>query len=415
MLRPFRKGDGLPECKRKSRSRPHAGSWRLFALAVVSVAVVLLWRATRPGDAARANPAVGEGRRRLVAEISFDVIEPPVVARREIVFRASPSNAGQTPATLECSGIAFWGDRLILTSDKHGNAVFTCAVDLDKMTIGQPRRHVLIRNEQNLLVDAESLTLKSEGKTAAVAYAMCSLSNDRRERPLPQRRHLARFALRSGRNVLPRQAKVLDVGAIREALQGHFKAIGVEPYQAYYDEFAGPEKNTYRWGNVEGIALVPQLDGLLCGMRNPLFKGRALLLHVSGVDEAIDAGDPSKLIVSDLFALDLGGRGVSDLCWDWQTRGYLIAAAGSSGPRLDRDKPYPPKSLDAALFWWSGRKSEKPVCFARMSDMTIEAICRIGDSRYIAVASDEGDWSEGRELRQSVVTIMDFMGVRYAR
>ena len=44
--------------------------------------------------------------------------------------------------------------------------------------------------------------------------------------------------------------------------------------------------------------------------------------------------------------------------------------------------------------------------------MKIEAITRLGESRYIAIASDEGDVSEGRPERQSVLTIMEFTGVK---
>ena len=44
-------------------------------------------------------------------------------------------------------------------------------------------------------------------------------------------------------------------------------------------------------------------------------------------------------------------------------------------------------------------------------DMKIEAICRLGSSRFIAICSDEGDVSEGREQRQSVLTILDFRGI----
>ena len=73
----------------------------------------------------------------------------------------------------------------------------------------------------------------------------------------------------------------------------------------------------------------------------------------------------------DVFTLDLGRRGVSDLCWDPVTKGYLIAAAKSNGPKRDKDRNYPPNSLDNALFWWSGRKGEKPLLFAKTHDMKV--------------------------------------------
>jgi hypothetical protein len=112
-----------------------------------------------------------------------------------------------------------------------------------------------------------------------------------------------------------------------------------------------------------------------------------------------------------LFALDLGDRGFSDISWDPKTKGYLITAAKSSGPKLDSDQPYPPSNLDSALFWWSGRKDEQPILFARIEDASIEAVCRLGTSRFIAIGTDEGDIDESRDKSQSIITIMDFTGV----
>jgi hypothetical protein len=267
---------------------------------------------------------------------------------------------------------------------------------------------VLIPNEQELLDDAECIVLRPRGRGAWTGYVMCSLSNDNRALPLPQRRHMLRFTYSGAGGFAADRPVVLNAGTIRDALDVHFRVIGVEPYATYY---AQADKNTYRWGNVEGLAFTPDSSRVLCALRNPLFHGEALLCAVAGLDEAFDTGDPGRMKVMDLFTLDLGERGISDLCWDPATKGYLIAAGKSNGPKLDQDQPFPLKTLDCALFWWSGRKSEKPELFARTPDMTVEAICRLGDSRYIAICSDEGDVSEERAKRpQSVLTIMDFPG-----
>jgi len=143
-----------------------------------------------------------------------------------------------------------------------------------------------------------------------------------------------------------------------------------------------------------------------------LCSDSAMFVVVRGVAEAFDTADPRKMQIEDMFALDLGDRGVSDLCWDPLTKGYLIAAAKSSGPRLNKDQPFPPNTLDSALFWWSGRKTERAILFARLPDMKVEAICRLGSTRFIALGTDEGDVSEGRvQQQQSVIAIMYFTGV----
>ena len=351
--------------------------------------------------------------RHTVADIRFGVIEPPVVAQRDITIRAPTRNQEPSERSLECSGLAWREGHLIVTSDRHGHTLFTCPVDLKTLSIGRCRRHVVILNEQKLLDDAECIALGNT-RGGSIVYVLCSLSNDNRELPLPKRRHLLRLELRG---VSPFQASrlaVLDAGTVRTALSSHFDAIGVRPYRTYYAASPGRGRNTYRWGNVEGMTFPPAGADVLCGMRNPLLGGRAFLFAVRGLEEAFTTNDPRRLKVVDLFTLDLGRRGISDLCWDERTKGYLITAAKSNGPKLDKDQPFPPNTLDSALFWWSGRKGDRPVLFAKATDMKLEAVCRLGSSRFIAIGSDEGDVSEGREQRQTVVTILDFTGIRPA-
>jgi hypothetical protein len=353
------------------------------------------------------SPQIGT----YVADIRFEIVEPPIVAQRDITVRAVTSNQQLEKKPFECSGMVWLDGRLILTSDRHEHVLFVCPVDLDKMTIGAPSPHVVIRNEQELLQDAESITIRRSRNGKPVLYVMCSLSNDRTAMALPKRAHMLRCSIKQLDPLSVGRPVVVDASPIRAAVNEHFKDAGITPYSTYWADFTGDNKNTYRWGNVEGVAFTPDVSTMLCGMRNPLVGGSALFFALRGVDEAFDASDANLTKLIDLFPLDLGRRGVSDICWDPVTRGYLIAAARSNGPKLDKDQPFPPNTLDSALFWWSGRKSDKPVCFARAPDMKIEAICRLGGSRFIAICSDEGDVSEGRTARQSVLTILDFRGI----
>jgi len=366
----------------------------LTALWIVSACRVL------PTSAQPSQPRV------RVVDIRFGVVEPPVVAQQDITVRAATSNQQPEPKPIECSGLAWADGTLLLSSDRHGHILFTCPVDLQKMTIGRPQPHVLIPNEQQLLDDAEGIVLQGPSAGVWYGFAMCSLSNDNRALPLPKRRHMLRFTFDRDKNFASARPVVLNVSGLRNALDEHFKAVGVEPYTTYY---AKGDKNTYRWGNVEGLTFTPDGSRLLCAMRNPLLEGKALLFAVRGVAEAFDAKDPRRMKLTDLFTLDLDRRGVSDLRWDPVTKGYLIAAGRSNGPKLSKDQPFPPNTLDCALYWWSGRKADQPILFARTPDMKIEAICRLGTSRYLAICSDEGDVSEERATRpQSVLTILEF-------
>ncbi|MDP6544937.1 MAG: hypothetical protein QGH60_13165 [Phycisphaerae bacterium] len=370
--------------------------------------VAVMWVAQLESDEKR--PATT-----YVADIRFGIVEPPIVAQRDITVRAATSNQQPEEKPFECSGMVWLDGRLILTSDRHEHALFTCAVDLDKMTIDRPSPHVIIGNEQELLKDAESITVRHRRNSKPVLYVMCSLSNDRDAMARPKRSHMLRCTIDQLDPLSLGRPVVVDAGPIRSTVSKHFKNIKVEPYRTYYPDFVGPDKNTYRWGNVEGIALTPDGSTLLCGMRNPLLGESAMVFALGGVDVAFDTADAGRAELLDLFTLDLSGRGISDLCWDPVTRGYLIVAGKSNGPKLDKDQPFPPNTLDCALFWWSGRKSERPICFARVPDMKIEAICRLGTTRFIAICSDEGDVSEGRTARQSVLTILDFRGIMNGR
>ena len=348
-----------------------------------------------------------------VTEIRFDVIDPPVVLQMDITQSHTTSNSAKIEKPIECAGMFYVDGRLLIVSDRHEHCVFACAVDLTAMKIEPPKPFVIVPNEQYLLQDGEAMTVLPRANGSFTAYVTTSLSNHRTEQPLPMRRHMARFTFPSGDRFTPSRATVIDGTPIRETLSTHFDKLGIKPYRTYYEDSTAEDKNTYRWANVEGMTFTPDGKSVICGLRNPLTggnTGKALLFAMEHIDDAFDAGDARQVKVTDLFTLDLGDRGVSDLCWDPMTKGFLIAAGKSNGPKVSKDQPFPPNTLDSALFWWSGRKSEKPILFATVPEMKIEAICRMGTSRFIAIGSDEGDESEGRSQRQSVITVMDFTG-----
>lgn len=384
----------------------HSRRWHvLWACGFLPVCVLLTELGT----------AVAQGRDALagtVAEIRFGVVEPPVVAQRDITVRAAVSNQQLEEKPLECSGLAWAGEHLLISSDRHSHIIFVCPVDLDRMIIGTPAPHVLIRNEQQLFEDAECITVRRDAEGVLTVYLTCSLSNDADEQALPKRRHMLRFKLHNTASISTGHPAVLDGSSVRDSIGAYFDVAGIDAYRAFNPTFSGPDKNTYRWGNVEGMCFAPSELGALLGMRNPLLGRYALLVAIEGFSTAFDERNVDELHLTDMFALDLVDRGISDLCWDPLTRGYLIAAAKSNGPKLNKDQPYPPNTLDSTLFWWSGRKSESPVLFARLPDMKVEAICRLGPTSFIAVGSDEGDVSEGRtQQQQSVITIMYFTGI----
>lgn len=342
-----------------------------------------------------------------VTTIRFGVIDPPIVAQRDVTVRVMTSNHPQDPQPrpLECSGLAWANNHLLMTSDRHRHVLFSVPIDTATAAIGEPTHHVVVTNEKLVLSDLEAIAVPPRGTDGGVSVlAICSLSNDPLGEPDPLRRHA--LSVRLDKAGLPRvkTARVQSLTPLRASLSQHFEALRVAGYEAYTKD---KDRNTLRWANVEALAVVPgQPDRLLCGFRNPLAGDRAMLFAVEGAQRVLTDNDPASLRVIDLFRLDLGGRGLSGMCWDPVTHGYLITAAKSNGPKLNDSQPYPPNNLESALFWWSGHKADRPVLVATAPDLNLEAVCRVGKGPLIAIGSDEGDVSEGRAARQSVITLM---------
>jgi hypothetical protein len=379
--------------------------WNRFNSTLMGL--VLLWAilCSVPALGGETQPA------QPVYEIHFGIIEPPVVAQKDITVGAPTSNRQKEEKPLECSGLAWLNGTLLIASDRHEHLIFSCPVDLNTMTFDTPQPCVVIPNERDLVQDAESLTVR-ESNGRFNLYMMSSLSNAPNAQPLPQRRQMLWGLVKQSSPFELEHSAVIPVGTIRQQVEACFEKIKVQPYSTYFIDYPGENKNTYRWGNVEGMTFTPSGQSLLCGMRNPLFDRAAILFVVSGMVRTNVLSQTESLEVTDFFLLDLEDRGVSDLAWDPVTQGYLITAAKSGGPRRDSDQAFPPTSLDSALFWWNGHKTDKPILVARIPDMTIEAVCRLGTSRYIVLGSDEGDVSEGRTARQSILTVLEFTGIQ---
>jgi hypothetical protein len=93
--------------------------------------------------------------------------------------------------------------------------------------------------------------------------------------------------------------------------------------------------------NIEGLAATP--DGhLLIGFRNPIPKGKALLVPLLNPHELIDG---KRARFGDPVLIDLGGLGIRDIVW-FGSR-YLLLA----GPYDSRDTSH--------LFEWDGKSQAK--------------------------------------------------------
>lgn len=128
--------------------------------------------------------------------------------------------------------------------------------------------------------------------------------------------------------------------------------------------------------NIEGLCSTPE-GGLLIGFRNPLIKGRALLVPLLNPAEVI-AGKRAKL--GEPVTLDLGGRGIRSMSRDGAR--YLIIA-GAAGQ----------EAVASLLYEWQGDASApKRVRGVSFRGLNPEgALFEMADgSREFLVLSDDG-------------------------
>lgn len=137
--------------------------------------------------------------------------------------------------------------------------------------------------------------------------------------------------------------------------------------------------------NIEGLAATP--DGqLLIGFRNPIIKGKALIVPLENPQEMIEG---KKARLGTPIALDLQKRGIRSI--ERVKGSYLIVA----GP--------PAKKGTFALFKWSGKPSDapEPVRSVGFDGLSPEALFEIPDKETIQVLSDDGERKFGdRECKE---------------
>lgn len=130
--------------------------------------------------------------------------------------------------------------------------------------------------------------------------------------------------------------------------------------------------------NIEGLAATP--DGeLLIGFRNPIRKGKALIIPLNNPSKVLKGEAPS---FGDPIELDLGGLGIRSLEQWPAAKGYVIIAGSfEDGGRFQ-------------AFRWSGQASDRPqpIANAGLALLVPEAaFFEPPDSSELFILSDDGD------------------------
>jgi hypothetical protein len=100
--------------------------------------------------------------------------------------------------------------------------------------------------------------------------------------------------------------------------------------------------------NIEALSIAPDQGGLLIGFRNPLKRGKALVLHLKNPD-ALLANSGEKARFSTPFYIDLGGLGLRSMAYNPTRKAFFIIAGpeGNGGP--------------FKLYKWDGMHDHSPV------------------------------------------------------
>ncbi len=129
--------------------------------------------------------------------------------------------------------------------------------------------------------------------------------------------------------------------------------------------------------NIEGLASTPEGE-LLIGFRNPIIKGKALLVPLKNPDKVILEGKKPKL--SKPILLPLNGLGIRSIEYSNSRKAYIIIAG-----------PYNDDGI-FQLYQWSGNPSESPQLInADFQDMHPEAVIIYPEKEFsMQILSDDG-------------------------
>jgi hypothetical protein len=138
--------------------------------------------------------------------------------------------------------------------------------------------------------------------------------------------------------------------------------------------------------NIEGLAATPD-GGLLIGFRNPLPKGRALVVPLLNPKQVIDGGARPQF--GDLIRLDLGKRGIRSI--ERVGNAYLISAGPYATAGQSKAKPA------FALYRWNGKATAAPKLLQSLEkgSFRAEALFFDPDEQEIVLLSDDGDEPAG--------------------
>jgi hypothetical protein len=163
------------------------------------------------------------------------------------------------------------------------------------------------------------------------------------------------------------------------------KPVGKFYSQLLADLFTSPKLRPFRLAeaaqhapkdpggfNIEGLSATPE-GQLLVGFRNPIPRGRALLVPLLNPADVV-TGSFAKL--GDPIQLDLGGRGIRAIAL--HEGKFIIAASAFDAHR------------DARLYFWDGKETKPAPLAVDLHKFNPEALIVYPTERAFQILSDDG-------------------------
>ena len=167
----------------------------------------------------------------------------------------------------------------------------------------------------------------------------------------------------------------------RELLQDLVNDPQLAPYRL--NEAAGRAPKSPGGLNIEGLAFSPE-GHLLVGFRNPIPRGKALLVRLTNPGEFLDGSRPK---IGPPILLDLGGLGIRSI--DAIDGGYVIIAGGFDG-----------SGTSTIYHWKGGTAVPEPVLDAARPDLNPEAATILGNGQLLVLSDDGTEKIGGRDCKK---------------
>ncbi|MCK9315355.1 MAG: DUF3616 domain-containing protein [Verrucomicrobia bacterium] len=241
---------------------------------------------------------------------------------------------------VQFSGISDGSAGVVLGSEKTGYKLLIADDEDANLRIyplcgGKPEKIIPVKGEMPEIKGKKEFDLEGAARVGDTVYWISSHGRNSKGKQQPSR-HVF-FATRV-------DDETFSVSVIGKPFQGLLQAITSElafkEFQLEKSALLEPKKpNGF---NIEGLAATPE-GTLLIGFRNPIPKGKALLIPLKNPGEVINGAKP---VFDKPITLDLGGLGIRDICYS--ENGYLIVAG-----------PYD-KGI-CKLYFWDGKPEIAPV------------------------------------------------------